>query len=174
MKRRSILNNIKSLTSVSLLFVSIVNYSCNSFSAEFFEFLFNTTNIRVERECEDNPTFLEEGQYFEIYSMNYVDSAAVIKNIMTSRLLPNNSRYSSYKTPKWERTPVSSESEVLSFVRNELKSSQNVCFLESDLEVVLFQKGNYYTILSDNLGQKKVFIWATKQKQLFLLTGYET
>ena len=148
--------------------------SCNSLSDDFFEFVFNSKGINIERVCSDNPSFLSEGRSFEIYSMSKIDSDLVILNIFNTSKFINSRKYSRYEIPKWKKTPINDrEDTVYSFIRTEMNDKENTCFSKNKLIEILQQERNYYTFLYDDLGRAKLFIWDTKEKILFLLTSYE-
>lgn len=147
--------------------------SCNSLSDDFFEFLFNSKDIQLNRQCYDTPSIFSEGKFSEIYSMEQVNDSIVSRNIYNNRDVTNN-KYSKYNAPKWHTTPVyRGNDSVYLFIQREMANEKNKCFDEITLTNILRQSGNYYTFLYDNLNNVKLFIWDTKKKQLLLLTSYE-
>lgn len=106
--------------------------------------------------------------------MRNVDIKSAVKNILDKSNFTKSSKYSKYKIPKWEKTPIANNIDsVYSFIHKEINAEINTCFNESTLISILEQKGNYYTFLYDNLGRKKLFFWDVKEQKLFLLTSYE-
>ncbi|WP_428231970.1 hypothetical protein [Flavobacterium sp.] len=148
--------------------------SCNYFTDDFFEFLFNTKDIHISRECSKTPSFFDEGRSFEVYSMIDVNPNMVKKNIVNKSNFLKSDKYPKYNIPEWEKTPVVNKMDsVYSFIHSEMIDEKNICFDENNLITILKQEGNYYAFLYDNIGRAKLFIWDVKKKKLFLLTSYE-
>ena len=159
---------------ILLVIIFVLSSSCNRLSNDFFEFLFNSKNICLNRECSDNPSFFSEGRSFEVYSISENNTSLITHNIFIRNNFSRNRNYSRYTIPNWNSTSVTDkENIVYSFLDSEMNASKNVCFTKDDLFKVLRQEGNYYTILEDNLGRVKLFIWDYKNNKLFLVTSYE-
>ena len=148
-------------------------FSCNNLSNDFFEFLFNSKEIRLDRECSNNPSIFSEGRYFEVYSTSNINVDLLLQNMMDTSKYSKNDKYLIYDIPKWNKTPVKDNDTVFAFISSELSDETNTCYSENDLIKILKQEENFYTFLYDDLGRVKLFIWGTKQQKLFLLTSYE-
>lgn len=147
--------------------------SCNNLSDDFFEFLFNSKGITLNRDCSNSPSLFSEGRSFEIYSMPEKSTSLVIRNILDKSKFVKSDKYPRYEIPEWSATPVSMKDSVYSFIHSEMTNEENTCFNENNLTEILQEKGNYYTFLNDDLGRVKLFIWEIKTHKLYLLTSYE-
>ncbi len=158
----------------SLIFI-VFFCSCNdTFTDDFFEFLFNSKDINISGQCSDRPPLFGEGRFFEIYSMEKVDIQSTKKNIFNKSYVKGSIKYPMYKIPEWKETPVPNEFDTIYlFIENEMQEEENTCFNAGTLKDVLKKKGNFYTFLYDNLGRKKMFIWDIQDKKLYLLSSYE-
>lgn len=156
------------------LIILILFSSCNSFSDDFFDFLFNTHDISLNRECSDNPSVFSEGKSFEIYSLSKANITLAIQGILRKPHSISNDKYRRYKLPEWHITPIINHNDsTYAFIHSEMSGKENKCFDKNALIKLLQQEKNYYTFLYDNLGRVKLFILDTNNKKLFLLTSYE-
>lgn len=155
-----------------IVFLAFI-FSCNNLSNDFFEFLFNSKGINLNRECFDNPPLFSEGRTFEIYSIKDVNMSLLTENILDKSKFVKSNKYPRYDIPEWHKTSINLNDSVYAFIHSEMKDKKNACFDENGLMKVLQQEENYYTFLYDDLGKTKLFILDTKSHKLFLLTSYE-
>jgi hypothetical protein len=155
------------------IFVIILS-SCNSIKDDFFDFLFGTDEISLNRICSNNSSeLINEGRFFETYSVSEDNIVKIIKSIKNYSVdEKKHVTYSNYKIPEWKLTPVLSNDSVLIFLHEQMIEEKNNCFDEESIKKILQTKGNYYTSLYDNLGRVRLFILNTKNRKLFLITSY--
>jgi hypothetical protein len=148
--------------------------SCDGLRSDFFEFLFNSSGIKLSRECSNHPSLFSEGRTFEIYSIEAVNIALTTRKMLDKSRI-NNGKYSRYKIPIWRKTPVypTQNDTIYNFIHSEMGNKKNKCFDEDRLIKTLQQNGNFYTFLYDSLGKIKLFIWDINHKKLYLLTSYD-